>query len=116
VACTMEAWRRYFWYCYVSGMGTTVGEWFLSFGVVAMRPVIPGPVVVMACSSLPFDWRRRPRPRRRESWSDLIPIVGIVAQGGCSVHCARMNRAYSASMSGIVVSSSPPCLLQAMAW
>jgi hypothetical protein len=25
VICTVEAWRRYFWYCwYVSGMGTTV--------------------------------------------------------------------------------------------
>jgi hypothetical protein len=27
-------------------------EWFLSFGVVAMRPVIPGPVGGVACSSL----------------------------------------------------------------
>jgi hypothetical protein len=29
-----------------------LGEWFLSFGVVAMRPVIPGPVAVVVCSSL----------------------------------------------------------------
>jgi hypothetical protein len=27
-------------------------EWFLYFGVVAMRPVIPGPVAGVACSSL----------------------------------------------------------------
>jgi hypothetical protein len=47
---------------------------------------------------------------------DLIPIVGIVAQGNCSVHCAGSNRAYSASMGGIVVSNSSPCLLQLMAW
>jgi hypothetical protein len=47
---------------------------------------------------------------------DLILIVGIVAQGSCSVHYARMNRVYSASMGGIVVSSSSPCLLQTMAW
>jgi hypothetical protein len=37
---------------------------------------------------------------------DLIPIVRIVAQGSCSVHCAGTNRAYSASMGGIVVNSS----------
>jgi hypothetical protein len=30
-------------------------EWFLSFGVVAMRPFIPGSVTSMACSSLGFD-------------------------------------------------------------
>jgi hypothetical protein len=29
-----------------------LGEWFLSFGVLAMRPVIPSPVAGVACSSL----------------------------------------------------------------
>jgi hypothetical protein len=28
-----------------------LGEWFLSFGVVATRPVIPGPVAFAVCSS-----------------------------------------------------------------
>jgi hypothetical protein len=55
-------------------------------------------------------------PRRRELRCDLIPIVEIVAQDSCSVHCAGTNHAYSASMGGIVVSSSSPCLLQSMAW
>jgi hypothetical protein len=34
-------------------------EWFLSFGIVAMCPVIPGPVAGMAFRSLRFDlaWR-----------------------------------------------------------
>jgi hypothetical protein len=35
-----------------SGMCTTVGEWFLSFDVVATCPVILGPVASMACLSL----------------------------------------------------------------
>jgi hypothetical protein len=91
-------------------------EWFLSFGIVVTCLVIPGPIDGVACLSLWFDWRRGPRPRRRELQCDLIPIVGIVAWGGCSVHCARTNRAYSASMGGIVVSNSSPCLLQTMAW
>jgi hypothetical protein len=51
----------------------------MSFGVVAMRPVIPSSVSGVACSSLWFDWRRGSSPRRRESWRDLIPIMGIVA-------------------------------------
>jgi hypothetical protein len=34
-------------------------KWFLSFGIVAVRPVIPGPVASMAFRSLQFDlaWR-----------------------------------------------------------
>jgi hypothetical protein len=36
-------------------------EWFLSFGVVAVRPVIPGPVTGVAFRSLQFDleWRAK---------------------------------------------------------
>jgi hypothetical protein len=33
-------------------MCTTVGEWFLSFGVVATCPVIPGPIAGVAYLSL----------------------------------------------------------------
>jgi hypothetical protein len=51
-------------------------EWFLSFGIVAMRPVILDPIAGVAYLSLWFDWCGRPRPQRRKSWSDLIPIVG----------------------------------------
>jgi hypothetical protein len=34
-------------------------EWFLSFGIVAVRPIIPGPVAGVAFRSLQFDlaWR-----------------------------------------------------------
>jgi hypothetical protein len=34
-------------------------EWFLSFGIVAVRPVIPGPMAGVAFRSLQFDlaWR-----------------------------------------------------------
>jgi hypothetical protein len=34
-------------------------EWFLSFGIVAVRPIIPGPVAGVAFWSLQFDlaWR-----------------------------------------------------------
>jgi hypothetical protein len=34
-------------------------EWFLSFGIVAVRPIIPGPIAGMAFWSLQFDlaWR-----------------------------------------------------------
>jgi hypothetical protein len=53
VICTVEAWCRYFWYCcYVSGMAPLLMEWFLSFGIVAVRPVILDYVAGMACSSL----------------------------------------------------------------
>jgi hypothetical protein len=40
-----------------------------------------GPVagVALACSPLQIDWRREPRPWRRESRRDLAQIVGIVA-------------------------------------
>jgi hypothetical protein len=63
----------------------------LSFDVVAMCPDIRGPVdntvttrrvmiIPMATRlSLQFDWRREPRPRRRESWHDFTPFEGIVA-------------------------------------
>jgi hypothetical protein len=40
-----------------------------------------GPVAGVALAYLPLqiDWRREPRPRRRESRRDLAQIVGIVA-------------------------------------
>jgi hypothetical protein len=91
-------------------------EWSLSLGIVATCLVIPSPVAAWRICHCSLTWRRGPRPRRREVRCDLILIVGIVAQGSCSVYCARTNRAYSASMGGIVVSSSFPCLLQTMAW
>jgi hypothetical protein len=37
---------------HVQACAPLLGEWFLSFGVVAMRPVIPGPMAGVACSSL----------------------------------------------------------------
>jgi hypothetical protein len=37
---------------HVQACAPLLREWFLSFGVVAMRPVIPGPVGGVACSSL----------------------------------------------------------------
>jgi hypothetical protein len=55
-------------------------------------------------------------PQGREMRCDLILIVGIVVLSSCFVLCARTNRAYSAVMGGIVVSSSSPCLLQSRAW
>jgi hypothetical protein len=66
-------------------------EWPLSFDAVATCPDIRGPVdnaatthrvmiILMATHlSLRFDWRREPRPRRRESWRDFIPFEGIEA-------------------------------------
>jgi hypothetical protein len=77
-------------------------EWFLSFGIVATCPVIPDPVAGVVCLSLKLR-------------CDLILIVGIVVQGSCSIHYVGTNCAYSASMSGILVSSSSSCLLQARA-
>jgi hypothetical protein len=40
-----------------------------------------GPVagVALACSPLQIDWRKEPRPQRRESRRDLAQIMGIVA-------------------------------------
>jgi hypothetical protein len=118
MACTVEVWRRYFWYCcYVSRHRHHCwGSGFCPSEFVALRPIILGPVAGVACSSLWFDWHRGPRPRRWELRSDLTPIVGIVAQGDCSVHCIHVNRAYCASMGGIVVSSSFSCPLQSTAW
>jgi hypothetical protein len=37
---------------HVQACASLLREWFLSFGVVAMCPVIPGPVAGVACSSL----------------------------------------------------------------
>jgi hypothetical protein len=91
-------------------------EWFLSFGAVATCPVVPGPVAGVACSSMQFDWRRGPRPLRHELQRDLIPDRGNSGLKRRFVHCAGTNRAYSASMGGIVASSSSPCLLWATAW
>jgi hypothetical protein len=74
----------------VSGV-PLLGEWLLSFDVVATCPVIRSPVddattthrvmiiPVAMCLSLQFDWRRGPRPRRHESWRDLALFEGIVA-------------------------------------
>jgi hypothetical protein len=66
-------------------------EWPLSFDAVATCPDIRGPVddaptthrvmiiPVATRLSLRFDWRREPRPRRRESWRDFTPFEGIAA-------------------------------------
>jgi hypothetical protein len=63
----------------VVGGVALLGEWLLSFDAVATCPVIRSPVdnaatthrvviiPVVTCLSLRFDWRRGPRPRRRES-------------------------------------------------
>jgi hypothetical protein len=42
-----------------------------------MCRVVTIPVVM--CLSLQFNWRRGPRPRKRESWRDLALFEGIVA-------------------------------------
>jgi hypothetical protein len=63
----------------VQACAPLLGEWFLSFDVVATCPVIPGLITGVVCLSLQFDRHRGPRPRRRESWCDLILIVEIVA-------------------------------------
>jgi hypothetical protein len=66
-------------------------EWPLSFDAVATCPDIRGPVddaatmhrvmiiPVVTRLSLRFDWRREPRPWRRESWRDFILFEGIAA-------------------------------------
>jgi hypothetical protein len=66
-------------------------EWLLSFDVVATCPVVHDPVDDAATThriviipvatylSLRCDWRREPRPRRRESWRDFTPFEGIAA-------------------------------------
>jgi hypothetical protein len=63
----------------------------LSFDVVATCLDIRGPMdnTVTTCRvmiipmatrmSLQFDWRREPRPQRRESWRDFTPFEGIAA-------------------------------------
>jgi hypothetical protein len=91
-------------------------EWFLSFGVVAVCPVIPGPVAGVAFRSLQFDLAWRAKASGREMRHDLALIMGIVAQSSRSVLYTRMNRAYSVVVGGIVVSSSPPCSLQWWVW
>jgi hypothetical protein len=47
---------------------------------------------------------------------DLALIVGIVVESSSSVLCICMNHAYSAIVGGIVVGSSPLCLLQWWVW
>jgi hypothetical protein len=37
---------------HVQACAALLREWFLSFGVVAMRPIIPSPMAGVACSSL----------------------------------------------------------------
>jgi hypothetical protein len=37
---------------HVQACASLLREWFLSFGVVATRPIIPGPMTGVACSSL----------------------------------------------------------------
>jgi hypothetical protein len=66
-------------------------EWPLSFDAVAMCPDIRSPVDDAAMThrvviihvatrlSLWFDWRREPRPRRRESRCDFTLFEGIAA-------------------------------------
>jgi hypothetical protein len=63
----------------------------MSFYAVATCPDIRDPrddaamarrvmiIPVATCLSLRFDWRGEMRPRRCESWRDLISFEGIVA-------------------------------------
>jgi hypothetical protein len=66
-------------------------EWPLSFDAAATCPDIHGHVddttttrrvmIIPVATRLPlrFDWRRVPRPRRRESWHDFTLFEGIAA-------------------------------------
>jgi hypothetical protein len=91
-------------------------EWFLFFGIVVVRPVIPGPMAGVAFRSLQFDlaWRAEASGAGNAARSALI--MGIVVWSSRSVLCTCTNRAYSAVVGGIVVSSSSPCLLQWWVW
>jgi hypothetical protein len=91
-------------------------EWFLSFGIVVVHPVIPGPMAGVAFRSLQFDLAWRAEASGREMRHNLALIMGIVVWNSRSVLCTRTNHAYSAVVGGIVVSSSPPCLLQWWVW
>jgi hypothetical protein len=57
VVGTVEAWRRYSWYCcyMLRHVCHYWREWFLSFGIVATCLVIPGPVAGVEYRSLQFD-------------------------------------------------------------
>jgi hypothetical protein len=61
VVCTVEIWRRYFLVLLLHGEAGVplLREGFLSFGIVAVRPIIPGPVAGVAFQSFQFDlaWR-----------------------------------------------------------
>jgi hypothetical protein len=77
--------------CPVVGGIPLLEEWPLSFDDIATCPDIRDPVddaatthrvmiiPVAMCLSLWFDWRREPRPRRRESWCDFTPFEEIEA-------------------------------------
>jgi hypothetical protein len=77
--------------CLVVGDMPLLEERPLSFDAIATCLDIRGSVDVAAtkrrvvtipvatCLSLRFDWRRGPRPQRRESWRDFAPFEGIVA-------------------------------------
>jgi hypothetical protein len=56
-------------------------EWFLYFGIVVTCPIIPGPIVGMAYSSLWFGWRRGPRPRGAGIAVRSYPECGNSAPG-----------------------------------
>jgi hypothetical protein len=71
-----------------------------TFGLVAS--------VALACSPLQINWCRESRPRRWESWRDLVQIVGIVSKSSVS-YAIGLDRVYSANMGGIVSDSSFPC-------
>jgi hypothetical protein len=83
-------WKEDLWSPVVGGV-PLLEEWLLSFDAVATCPVVRGPmddaatthrvvIIPMAtCLSLRCDWRREPRPRRRESWRDFTLFEGIAA-------------------------------------
>jgi hypothetical protein len=51
--------------------GETVGDARRLARVRGLATLGPVASVALACSPLQIDWRREPRPRRRESWRDL---------------------------------------------
>jgi hypothetical protein len=91
-------------------------EWYLSFGTVAVCPVIPGPVAGVAFRSLRFDLTWRAKASGAGNAARSCSDRGNSGQNSRSVLCARTNRAYSAIVGGIVASSSPPCLLHWWVW
>jgi hypothetical protein len=91
-------------------------EWFLSFGIVAVRPVIPGPVAGVAFRSLRFDLAWMAEATGAGNAARSRSDRGNSGRNSCSILCARTNRAYSAIVGGIVDNSSPPCLLRWWVW